>query len=227
MKPDPSAKRTTVQITLAVVVALVMIAVIGCDQIDAKPIANQVEGAGSEREAPAAVDPDVESIGPDGAMRIYYQFVDSSGRVQFVERITDVPEAWRAQVGFVEMNQPPPLTPQAARRSWQVSSERTAAILAAKAAANRTNTDPSGGTPQREEVILYYATWCGYCKQAKAHLDREGVGYDLRNIDNPAIKSELKAKTGRTGIPVLDFSGEILRGYSEGQYTKVIRTIRS
>ena len=227
MVQNSTSKRTKTRGTLAVVLAMLIAAVAGCDQIEAKPVANLAEPVEEVDERALSIDPDVESVGPDDAMRVYYQFVDSSGRVQFVERITDVPEAWRAQVGFVEMNQPPPLTPQAARRSWQVSSTRTAQILAENSAANPTNGASPHRKQQREDVILYYATWCGYCKQAKAHLDREGVEYDLRNIDNGAIKSELKEKTGRTGIPVLDFSGEILRGYSKGQYEKVIRTLRS
>ncbi len=227
MEQHSTSKRTKTRGTFAVALAMMIAVVSGCDQIDAEPVANLAELVETADEPPATVDPDVESVGPDGAMRIYYQFVDSSGRVQFVERITDVPEAWRDQVGFVEMNQPPPLTPQAARRSWQVSSTRTAQILAENSAANSTHGASAPRKQQREEVILYYATWCGYCKQAKAHLDREGVEYDLRNVDNGAIKSELKEKTGRTGIPVLDFSGEILRGYSKGQYEKVIRTLRS
>jgi glutaredoxin len=209
------------------VILLSAIATLGCDQIEASK--TFVDSALSEISSaapfdePANADPDMESIGPDGAKRIYYQFVDDSGHVQFVERIADVPIAWREQVGFVEMSQPPPLTPQAARRSWKVSTERAAQILAANSSVT-TRTGPR--RTQREEVILYYATWCGYCKQAKSHLDRAGVEYDLRNVDNDSIKSELREKTGRTGIPVLDFSGEILRGYSAPQYEKAIRTIR-
>jgi len=131
-----------------------------------------------------------------------------------------VPVAWREQVGFVEMSQPPPLTPLAARRSWKVSVQRTAEILAANVPAS------SARRTQREDVLLYYADWCGYCKKAKAHLDSAGVDYDLRNVDNDSVKTELREKTGRTGISVLDFSGEILRGYSVKHYDEAIRSIR-
>jgi glutaredoxin len=212
---------------LLISAGLLMLSILGCDQIEASKAL--VENTLSEfdetatAEQTAAGDPDMDSIGPDGAMRIYYQFVDGSGQVQFVERITDVPVAWREQVGFVEMSQPPPLTPLAARRSWRLSSERTSQILAANASATSVS---SSGRAQTEDVILYFATWCGYCKQAKAHLERAGVEYDLRDVDNGWIKEELLEKTGRSGIPVLDFSGEILRGYSAERYDKVISTIR-
>ncbi len=225
-QPISKSPRHVLSIGSALVLLLSTLAV-GCDQIDTSGSLVDSTLSASSKEAPAETtapaNSGVESIGPDEATRIYYQFVDASGRVLFVERILDVPVDWREQVGFVEMSQPPPLTPMAARRSWKVSSQRTAEILAANTAA----TSASGlRRTQREDVILYYATWCGYCKKAKAHLDRAGVDYDLRNVDNDSIKSELRKKTGRTGIPVLDFSGEILRGYSSDQYDKAIRTIR-
>ena len=121
------------------------------------------------------------------------------------------------------MSQPPPLTPKEARETWRVSTERASEIRLASATAS----SGSPGHPgQREEVILYSATWCGYCTKARAHLDDQGVRYELRDVDNDAIARELREKTGRGGVPVLDFSGEILRGYSSDAYEKAIRTIR-
>ena len=214
------------QIGLGVLLLLCM----GCDGLDL-PVAlsaptesadsSEVDrgtpGAGSSRSA------DMESIGPDAAKRIYYQFIDDRGAVQFVERLADVPTAWREQVGYVEMSQPPPLTPQEARKTWQVSTSRATEIMLASAT---TGSSAGGNRAQREDVILYSATWCGYCTKARAHLDGQGIDYELRDVDNDAIGRELREKTGRGGVPVLDFSGEILRGYSSDAYDKAIRTIR-
>ena len=119
------------------------------------------------------------------------------------------------------MSQPPPLTPIEARRSWQLSAERTTEILLASA----TPTIAVGGR-QTSGVVLYSADWCGYCTKAKQHLDRNGVDYEVRDVDDEAIAQELREKTGRGGIPVLDFAGEILRGYSPDQYDRAIESIR-
>ena len=62
----------------------------GCDQIEAsrtlvESALTEIQAAeGSETSGPS--DPSIESIGPEDAQRIYYQFVDRSGQVQFVER---------------------------------------------------------------------------------------------------------------------------------------------
>ncbi len=182
------------------------------------------EKLGSAARDAGTRDPDMQSIGPDASMRIYYQFVDNRGRVQFVERLSDVPVDWRDRVGFVEMNRPPPLTPLEARRTWKLSADRTAEILMASA---RSTGFPASRGGQDVDVVLYSASWCGWCTKARAHLDRESVQYEVRDVDIDAVSRELREKTGRGGVPVLDFSGEILRGYSPAHYDRAIETIRS
>jgi len=204
------------------------------DQRDAsRELAAAAEVAPPEAQGPRS--PDMQSIGPEASRQVYYQFIDDRGQVQFVERLSAVPEAWRDRVGYVEMSQPPPLTPLEARKSWKLSATRTTEILLAANARNARNPTAKPSSERRRmddfagsdgDVLLYYASWCGYCRKAKAHLDREGIGYELRNVDNDAIGRELREKTGRGGIPVLDFGGEILRGYSEQNYDRAIRTIR-
>jgi hypothetical protein len=60
---------------------------------------------------------------------------------------------------------------------------------------------------------------------AKRHLDEGGYSYDERNVDRPSVSKELREKTGRGGIPVLDAEGEVLRGYSKEQYDRFLRGI--
>jgi len=212
---------------MAAGLGLLLLVAPGCDGLEPSIVVSASafsdETPSSAKVASGSGSPSMASIGPEAAQRVYYQFIDNRGRVQFVERLTDVPAAWREQVGYVEMSQSPPLTPQEARKTWQVSTERTAEIMLANAS---TISNAGEARPQREDVILYFATWCGYCTKARAHLDGEGIQYELRNVDNDAVARELIEKTGRGGIPVLDFSGEILRGYSSGAYDKAIRTIR-
>jgi glutaredoxin len=155
------------------------------------------------------------SLGPEHAKRLYYQFIDQRGRVAFVERLDDVPAAWRSKVGFVEMDSPPPLSPAMAEqtRKARYASNARPGPGGERVAARMPST-----------VVLYSADWCGWCKKAKRHLDGLGINYEIRDIDVPANLDDLVAKTGQRGIPVLDVGGRIVTGFSPDQYDELIRS---
>jgi glutaredoxin len=146
----------------------------------------------------------IASLGPDSAKRLYYQFIDERGSVRFVERLDQVPPDWRDRVGYVELDGPPPVSPDDAKRIRRTGGTSAAggALAVASTRGARAN-----------KVLLYYADWCGYCRKTRAELDRRGVSFEMRNIDNPATLDELVKKTGQRGIPVVDVGGKILIGY--------------
>jgi glutaredoxin/uncharacterized protein YciU (UPF0263 family) len=216
------------------VLLLALAPLLACDGFDPQALlADGLEAVARSATKETARDPDaargrtgdMDSIGPADAMRIYYQFIDDRGGVHFVDRLADVPEAWRDRVGFVEMDRPPPLTPIEARKTWTLSKEETATVLASLRL-SRSEADLRAGGGQTADVVLYFAEWCGYCKKARAHLDDEGIDYEIRDVDIDVIARELREKTGRGGVPVLDYDGQVLRGYSRAGYDKAIRTIR-
>ncbi len=66
-------------------------------------------------------------------------------------------------------------------------------------------------TPQ---VTIYSAPWCGFCGAAKQYLDRLGVKYVEKDVDQDrANAEESMQKSGQTGIPVLDIGGKIIVGF--------------
>ncbi len=64
------------------------------------------------------------------------------------------------------------------------------------------------------KVIVYTATWCGFCHAVKDYLDKKGVQYEDRDVDsNPAWGKEAVDKSGQRGIPVVDIDGKIVVGF--------------
>ena len=149
------------------------------------------------------------SLGPESATRIYYQFVDTQGRVRFVERLGDIPEQWRDRAGFVEMDAPPPLSPMDAQQTRANRYAGTPTRAASRPSASGT-------------VLFYTADWCPWCRKAKAHMDREGIDYESRDIDDPAILAELVQKTGQQGVPVFDVGGRILTGFDPNRLDQLV-----
>ena len=71
-------------------------------------------------------------------------------------------------------------------------------------------------------VTLYSATWCGYCKQAKAWLAARGVAYQDIDVDTPSGIAALAQVTGgKSGIPVLVAKGQKTSGFSSAAYDAI------
>ena len=68
---------------------------------------------------------------------------------------------------------------------------------------------------QDNQVIIYSAAWCAYCKTEKEYLDKLGVKYTVRDIDEDGDKS--------SSIPVTDIDGVIIRGFNRTKIDAVLK----
>ena len=65
-------------------------------------------------------------------------------------------------------------------------------------------------------VTVYSTTWCAFCATEKQWLDKLGVKYVSKNIEeDEAANKELLEKLGGnfTGVPVTDIGGEMILGF--------------
>lgn len=94
---------------------------------------------------------------------------------------------------------------------------------ARSAAAAGDRVGPGAGVPAADpqpataQATLFAASWCAYCRQARAYLARVRIKYQDVDIDSPAGKAAYEA-AGGGGVPLLVYRGEQLRGFSELAY---------
>jgi mycoredoxin len=61
---------------------------------------------------------------------------------------------------------------------------------------------PNGSAHQ---VTMYSTPWCGYCHRLRGQLDREGIGYDVVDIEQVPEAASLveKVNNGNQTVPTL------------------------
>ena len=76
-----------------------------------------------------------------------------------------------------------------------------------------------------DSVIVYSATWCGFCHAAKQYLDKLGISYEDRDVESkPEYLNEAVTKSGQMGIPVLDINGQIIVGFDRPKIDAALAT---
>jgi len=67
-------------------------------------------------------------------------------------------------------------------------------------------------------VTLYTTQFCGYCRVAKALLDREGIPVTSIDLtESPDELMTLKRRTGHSTVPLIFLDDELIGGYMELQ----------
>ena len=80
-----------------------------------------------------------------------------------------------------------------------------------------------GAEAQEAPIVLYMTSWCPYCRKARNLLDEIDADYVEKDIEkDPEARREFERKgKGGSGIPLIDFDGEILRGFHEEKIRKM------
>jgi glutaredoxin 3 len=66
------------------------------------------------------------------------------------------------------------------------------------------------------KITVYTTDPCGYCRQAKALLDKRGLSFEEINLARDADgRAELAARTGMMTFPQVIIGEELLGGFTE------------
>ncbi len=72
-------------------------------------------------------------------------------------------------------------------------------------------------------VTIYTTPTCGYCKMAKAFFNEHAVAYNEIDVTTSAAAVEgMVAKSGQTGVPVIDIDGTIVTGFDQDKIKSLL-----
>jgi len=76
------------------------------------------------------------------------------------------------------------------------------------------------------KVILYSTTWCAFCKTEEQYLQRLGVEYVKKDVEeDKAAYEELMQKNGGAfqGVPITDIGGELVLGFDRSKIDTLLK----
>lgn len=157
-----------------------------------------------------------ESDGSATGSTGFYKVVEANGTVRFVTSLDEVPAAQRPAAERVALE---PIA-RAGKTNRRAPSQQAVKQLAAAK-----TSPPSATTRGGHEVVIYTTSWCGWCKKTLAWLDRKGVDYENRDVEqNSDWAEEMHDLTGSGGVPVIVIDGEVIKGFNQAQMEKLLRS---
>lgn len=79
---------------------------------------------------------------------------------------------------------------------------------------------------EKRKVVMFATSWCGYCRRARAHFQKNGILYTEYDIEkNSQAKLEYDRLKGR-GVPLIIVGEQVMRGFSVEHFDRIYRAIQ-
>lgn len=72
------------------------------------------------------------------------------------------------------------------------------------------------------QVRLYSATWCGYCRQARAYLDSRRIPYEDIDVESSERGRRQYAQLGGAGVPIILVGRQRMDGYEQDELKRML-----
>jgi glutaredoxin len=73
------------------------------------------------------------------------------------------------------------------------------------------------------QVTLFTTSWCGYCKRARAYLNKVGIPFVEYDVERDAIGKRKYEKLNGRGVPVILVGDQRMNGFSAPSLEKLLR----
>ncbi|MCU7918094.1 MAG: DUF4124 domain-containing protein [Candidatus Thiodiazotropha sp. (ex Epidulcina cf. delphinae)] len=74
-----------------------------------------------------------------------------------------------------------------------------------------------------KKVVMYSASWCGYCKKARRYFKKNAISFEEYDVETSMRGKRDYKKLGRGGVPIILVGKHRLNGFSEASFSKIYR----
>jgi glutaredoxin len=74
---------------------------------------------------------------------------------------------------------------------------------------------------KRPKVVMYSATWCGYCRKARNYFNQQGIPFREYDIENSSKGRRDYARLNGTGVPIIFVGKKRIQGFRAGRFQTI------
>lgn len=79
-----------------------------------------------------------------------------------------------------------------------------------------------------KKITLYTTPSCQYCEQAKEYMKENDIDYKYYDVsEDTDRRKEMIEKSGQMGVPVIELGDEMMIGFDEERFEKLIEAHKS
>ena len=72
-----------------------------------------------------------------------------------------------------------------------------------------------------DEVVMYSAAWCGYCKKARAYFQSHDIAYSEYDVETSDRGRADYERLGAHGVPVILVGEQRMNGFTEASFASL------
>ncbi len=72
-----------------------------------------------------------------------------------------------------------------------------------------------------KKVVMFSASWCGYCKKARNYFRAKGIPFTEYDIEKSRSAAARHKKMDATGVPVILYGDKRMNGFSEAGFERM------
>lgn len=78
-------------------------------------------------------------------------------------------------------------------------------------------------TEPQDKVVMYSASWCGYCRKARSYFRAKGIPFMEYDIEKSPAAARRYKEMGASGVPVILYRDKRMNGFSEAGFERIYK----